>query len=466
LGLAPTPTPTLTPTPTPTLTLTLTLKAGCSACFAHARDYLDGFGRPYDLITGNHDLEAMDEFATDEENLAAWMRAFGKTEPMFKREIAHKTVVLGLSTTRFRESPLSSHEVHVDDLQLAWFEAQLEAHPAGDGWRVLVFTHAPPLGSGVRALQGVHIKNGCAWLNHTSDEKRRRAFLRLVQQHPCVKAWFSGHFHLCHDYHDALGWGLGSSSDDGAAATGDWGTHARPPRIDGAPATVGSHCLFVQLGVIGESSQRDGRRQSRLVRGDERGLEIYTINHHEGGRVRHDATLVYADAQEPVPRLLRHNTGEVIRPGGEKWFSARTPEPDDGCHLDTQGDDVRIGGADAEEEGAPKVCWWHMADGKVLGVHDGMLIEYDDETLAPLGVVVEDLGDQEVLVVGGGKAVVLVSGGEGGDGYEVLHPNEDGSYWRKFQKNKLYRTQNKQREKMVKAWWEQQARVSSASPAP
>ena len=34
------------------------------------------------------------------------------------------------------------------------------------------------------------------------------------------------------------------------------------------------------------------------------------------------------------------------------------------------------------------VCWWHMKDGKVLGGHNGMIIEYDPTTLAPLGMVV------------------------------------------------------------------------------
>jgi hypothetical protein len=29
-----------------------------------------------------------------------------------------------------------------------------------------------------------------------------------------------------------------------------------------------------------------------------------------------------------------------------------------------------------------------MADGKVLGVHNGMVLEYDASTLAPLGLVV------------------------------------------------------------------------------
>lgn len=38
------------------------------------RGFLDGFGVPYSLVTGNHDLEA-DEYETDAENLEAWKRA-------------------------------------------------------------------------------------------------------------------------------------------------------------------------------------------------------------------------------------------------------------------------------------------------------------------------------------------------------------------------------------------------------
>ncbi|CAN0347114.1 unnamed protein product, partial [Discosporangium mesarthrocarpum] len=45
---------------------------GTTACFELARDYLDGFNTPLDLVTGNHDLEGMDEFETDAENLRAW----------------------------------------------------------------------------------------------------------------------------------------------------------------------------------------------------------------------------------------------------------------------------------------------------------------------------------------------------------------------------------------------------------
>ena len=36
---------------------------------------------------------------------------------------------------------------------MGWFEQFCMTHPADDGWKVFVFTHAPPNGSGLRVLQ-------------------------------------------------------------------------------------------------------------------------------------------------------------------------------------------------------------------------------------------------------------------------------------------------------------------------
>ena len=87
--------------------------------------------------------------------------------------------------------------------QVRWFENLLIDHPSKDGWRVFVFTHAPPNGSGLRVLQENHVVNGCCWLNH-SDEQKCSKFINLVREHRCVKAWFSGHFHLGQDYQDSI----------------------------------------------------------------------------------------------------------------------------------------------------------------------------------------------------------------------------------------------------------------------
>lgn len=39
-------------------------EAGTTASFELAKDYLDGFGLGYNLVTGNHDLEGMQQFDT------------------------------------------------------------------------------------------------------------------------------------------------------------------------------------------------------------------------------------------------------------------------------------------------------------------------------------------------------------------------------------------------------------------
>lgn len=164
---------------------------GSAACFARAGDFLTGFNLPTGLILGNHDLEG-DDFDTDEANLAAWQEAFQQRH--FWSARLGPALLIGLSTTRFRSNPYSVHEVHVDDEQLAFFEAALKE--AGDR-PVIVFSHAPILGSGLKVVQAVHVKNRCAWLNHSSNPQR---FMQLVQAHPNIKLWMSGHFHLSQNY--------------------------------------------------------------------------------------------------------------------------------------------------------------------------------------------------------------------------------------------------------------------------
>lgn len=46
--------------------------------------------------------------------------------------------------------------MHVDEEQLAFFRAKLEE---AAGRPVVVFTHAPILGSGLKVVQTVHVKN-------------------------------------------------------------------------------------------------------------------------------------------------------------------------------------------------------------------------------------------------------------------------------------------------------------------
>ena len=376
------------------------------------------------------DLEGLDEFDTDASNLQAWLNCFGLEVPYWSRQVARRTLLVGLSTTRFRESPFSSHEVHISDEQIAWFERTLESHPAADGWRVLVFSHAPPLGCGLRVLQGVHIRNGCAWLNHCGTPAQSRAFLKLVRAHPQLKLWCSGHFHLSHDFEDSL------------------------TQVDG--------CTFAQVGVVGPKSTRDSRRQTRLVQGDSNGLRMYTVNHHlrdpltNKALTRLDAEVDFADGR----LRMAHGSDDYDH---ADWFSAYTPQDADGCYLAAPSGQVAC-----TESSPESICWWHMADGKTLGVHDGQLVEYDAETLSPLGIVVQKdrLHGRQVVVVNEGKAVILVDERAGEEPIiEVVHPNDDGSYWRRLQRNKRVRQAEKAREKLAREWLEQQPRYRARDSA-
>jgi hypothetical protein len=397
------------------------LFAGTTGCFELAREYLDGFKVPFEVIGGNHDLEGIDEFPTDLSNLEAYMRILGKPTPYFSREVAPKVLMVGLGSTVFRDSLYTSHEVCIDDAQLLWFEKTVTEHPAEQGWKIFVFSHAPPMGSGLRVLQENHVVNGCCWLNHSGGATTRK-FIEIVRQNACIKAWFSGHFHLGQDYEDSITFPQGNNRGS---------------------------CVFAQTSVMSRKSTRDTRRQSRVVRGNKNGFQICTINHAKGGEERLDATITYCDDT--------HETFVSAHPSEDydhdKFFSAYTPKEEDGCYFDIS-DAGSISG---------EVCWWHMSCGRVLGKHNGMLLEYDPSTLAPLGLVVgkDELGDRLVKIVDSGiemhepgsplyenreQAIVLYNEGVS-TGVTVIHPNEDGSYWRKIVRNKVIRMKEKRREK-------------------
>ena len=68
------------------------LYAGTTLCHETAAEFLGSFdGVPYEVIGGNHDLEGIDEFKTDAENLDVFLKCHGKQVPQFARQVAEKT---------------------------------------------------------------------------------------------------------------------------------------------------------------------------------------------------------------------------------------------------------------------------------------------------------------------------------------------------------------------------------------
>jgi 3',5'-cyclic AMP phosphodiesterase CpdA len=428
------------------------LFAGTTECHELAAEFLNSFGVPYELVGGNHDLEGIDEFATDEENLEMFLRVHNKPTPQFIRKVAEKTLLVGLTSTVFRDAKYTSHEVTIDKEQLQWFEDTVKAHPAEQGWKIFVFTHAPPNGSGLRVLQENHVVNGCCWLNHSNDKECRK-FIELVREHRCIKAWFSGHFHLGQDYQDSITF----------------------PTIDPevGPYPNRGSCVFVQTSVMRGGTSRDTRQQSRLIRGNQDGFEICTVDHRNNGHIRLDATISYRGDSNEVG-VYAHDDEAYQH---DEYFKVYQPTAGDELHPPdenlVQYDETFV----LDPVTVDTKAWWYMACGRVIGTLNGMLIEYDPSTLAPLGLVVgaDELVGKRVAVIDSGlstecelseepgmegadctvsegreQALVLIDEKDGS--ITVVQPNEDGSYWRKIVRNKMVRMKEARREKAVKAF--------------
>jgi len=149
-------------------------------------------------------------------------------------------------------------------------------------------------------------------------------------------------------------------------------------------------------------TSRDGRQQSRLIRGDKNGFEICTVDHSKGGAIRVDASITYSDCNHEIG-VYAH---EDIRQKDDKFFKVYAPCAGDSLHppdnnLITYDQEMVLQEAVSKDTKA----WWYMACGRVLGLLNGMLIEYDRSTLAPLGLVVgaDELIGKRVAVIDSGK---------------------------------------------------------------
>lgn len=381
---------------------------GSEGCFARASAFFSGFGVPVGLILGNHDLEG-EEFESDEENLAAWHKAFGQRH-YWSCQLG-PAMFVGLSTTKFRSNPFSVHEIYINDEQMSFFEDCLEKATA-QNMPVVVFTHAPIMGSGLKAVQAVHVKNRCAWVNHSRDNVKR--FIELVQKHPQIKLWFSGHFHLSQNYPDSI-------------------------------SIVGS-TAFVLTGVIGNHSSRDGHRQSRILKGNAVGYELYTVDHDDGS-ARLDLTGKW-DAKD-APRYLVPEDDLLCDPSSG-WLCSQVE-----CSLEDEKDDAITAQRQYNAE-----AWFDAGPLTMLNRVDGMLIEYDIQTMAPIGAVFLDVPEssfirlvdaegREVGAIGvnAAKAVAVeVVDTELGVVLHRAERNDSGCFFQIFQPNKIAARKKKEAE--------------------
>lgn|GEM_PF-1445888 len=204
--------------------------------------YLKQIQAPLRPILGNHDLQkesgsGSQEKLTMEKEM---LRLFSLNEASSVMEYEHWRLFLINIEPQPEHSCYQVQECFVNDEQFQWIRQELNKRP---GIPALMFTHAPPIGSGLRTVPEVHVRATNAYMDHNHDPYR---WFDLALEYPEIKLWFSAHYHLSHIYPDSC--------------------------------TIKHETTFVTTGVHG-SCTRDGKRQSRVVDIDAAEARIYTLDH-------------------------------------------------------------------------------------------------------------------------------------------------------------------------------------------
>lgn len=109
-------------------------------------------------------------------------------------------------------------------------------------------------------------------------------------------------------------------------------------------------------------------RQSRLLRFDQQGYQLYTVDHNDNGRLRLDLQHAWAATDSPEPVTPEH---ELIPDESAGWLRSQ---------LD-------CGVTQSYQEAAGPVQWLVGGPNVLLAVQQGMVVEYDLQMRAPVGVV-------------------------------------------------------------------------------
>lgn len=206
-----------------------------------AHSYLEKTGAPLRPIMGNHDLERESGGQQTHGTMQqAFLDIFALPEPYGVLEFPEWRLFFASTEPQPADDCYDVQECYATDRQFDDLVAKLEERP---GVPVLFFTHAPPIGSGLRTVPRVHVRSTNAYLDQNHDPYR---WLELVNRFPEIILWFSAHYHLSQGYPNSH------------------------------QVVQGTH--FFLTGVH-SSCTRDGKRQSRVLEIDETGLQVRTLDH-------------------------------------------------------------------------------------------------------------------------------------------------------------------------------------------
>lgn len=245
-----------------------------------AKDYLDRIGAPLRPIMGNHDLERESGGVQPSGMMEkAFLDIFGLQEPYGVLEFPEWRLFFASTEPQPADSCYDVQECYATDRQFDALVAKLKERP---GVPVIFFTHAPPIGSGLRTVPRVHVRSTNAYLDQNHDPYR---WLELVRSFPEIVMWFSAHYHLSQGYANSH--------------------------------TILQETHFFLTGVH-SSCTRDGKRQSRVLDIDSSGIGVRTLDHIER-RITEEGAFVWSSSPG---ELIGYNVETAyLLPGSKKLFT-------------------------------------------------------------------------------------------------------------------------------------------------
>lgn len=101
-----------------------------------------------------------------------------------------------------------------------------------------------------------------------------------------------------------------------------------------------------------------------------------TVNHADGGSVRLDASITYTDTNHEVG-VYAHEHAELKE--NDNFMKVYSPIEGDEYFVDYEvsGDGISLDPIRGGKVDEKTISWWRMSCGRVLGIYDCRLIEYE-----------------------------------------------------------------------------------------
>jgi 3',5'-cyclic AMP phosphodiesterase CpdA len=248
------------------------------------KKFLDLTGSYVHPLLGNHDFqnEIGNNILPHGTIENAVREAFGVEDTFFIYE--HEQFRLfAISLDSWEEDPpISVNECYVSDQHFQWIKNKIAERP---GVPIIMLTHAPIMGSGLRTVPGVHIRAANAYMDQSTDPMR---WINLTE-HPEIIMWLSAHYHLSHHHPDSL--------------------------------VERNGVVYALTGVHGGVT-RDDKRQSRILDINDDKIELKTLDHIERKIIERN------DFESLIPAMLDNRKSlfpKVSPPKVHNWLASFEP---------------------------------------------------------------------------------------------------------------------------------------------